>query len=469
MKLSPVLLFAASPVVSAGLALLIVPLMTWTLSDKIISEFGLFQYGSSALLLLVTCGTDQAFLRELNESHAPSALLRRCIAPCLFIFLILSIFFILSGDELIKECGNSCRVGVWVVPLLLINVGLMVLQRFCAQKARISQQGGAYLLSEIALKMPLVILLLISFLLNKTTISPILLVVIGTGLSAAVLMANNFELWQHVLYQAADKTMPTLRQLMYFGFPMALASIMYWGLGNSGAYFVKIIHGDTETARIIVATSLSNISSIGQAIFSLIWLPILYQKLDKGVTSEYVSNVARRVTVSAVFVCFIVAILLFAAQYLLGEKYQNIAPIATAISVLPLLYTISEVTFVGLLVKRNAKLAMIATLVALLFSLTVNLIFVPLFSAVGAAVTVALSAFIFLFARTELSAKVWEPLQRRYIYLGGISIGLSGVIAGICPAHWGPVSIGILMPYLMFEKKLLLEIAHSILKNKFND
>jgi O-antigen/teichoic acid export membrane protein len=460
MNLSSAVLFSASPVVSAGLAFLTVPMMTWTLTDQVIAEFGLFQYASTVLLLLVTCGMDQAFLRELSACEAPGALLRKCLVPCVAMLAITAVG-VLSSGLLLKECGITCSISSWLVPWLFINVGLMVVQRFSAQKARISQQGGAYLIAETVLKLPLAMVFLGSFLMSEPVPPdwPILLLVSGTAAGTSVLVARNQSLWRTVIVQQTDKTVPTLKQLVKFGFPLALASVMYWALTSFGAYLTQILHGPTETARLVVATSLSNVSAIGQAIFSLLWLPVLYRKLDEGVTPEYISQIARLVTMGSVLGFAVIACVLFIAQNLLGEKFRDIAPIATAICVLPLLYIISEVTFVGLLVKRKSFLSMLATFSALSVSVLLNAMLVPDLAAVGVAIAIAASAFIFLIARTEFSGHAWFPVNRKYIYFGGGSICFSGIISAGLPANWVPIVILFLIPYIFCERKLIQGIA----------
>lgn len=467
MTLSSSVYFSASPLVSAALGLLTVPLMTWTLPDQVIAEFGLFQYASTVLLLFVTCGMDQAFLRELSACKAPGALLRKCLVPCVAMLAITAVG-IMFGGFWAEKCGAACNISSWLVPLLFINVGLMVVQRFSAQKARITEQGGAYLIAETALKLPLTMVLLGSFLMSASVPSewPILLLVGGTLVGTSVLVVRNKTLWLSLIIQQADKTVPTLKQLIEFGFPLAVASVMFWALTSFGSYLTQILHGPAETARLVVATSLSNVSAIGQAMFSLLWLPVVYRKLDEGVTPEYISKIARVVALASALGFAVVACILFIAQHLLGEKFRDIAPIATAICVLPLLYIISEVTFVGLLIKRKSFLSMLATLSALTVSLLLNILLVPDLAAIGVAVAIAVSAFVFLIARTEFSGRAWFSLKRKYIYIGAGSITFSGVISAVLPADRVPIVILFLLPYIYCERKLFKEIALD-LKRKF--
>lgn len=455
--------FAASPFVSAALGLITVPLMTWTLPDQVIAQFGLFQYASTALLLFVTCGMDQAFLRELSVCQAPGALLRRCIAPCLALLAIASVG-VCYWQTRSDRWGAAGSFQPWVATWLLINACLMTVQRFSAQQARISEQGAAYLIAEAAQRLPLVMALLgsLAIAVSIPDSLPINLLVAGTALSAGTLAIRNNMLWRGMINQHADNTVPALSELIQFGFPLALASVMYWALANSGVYITQYLHGAADTARLVVATSLSNVSAIGQAVFSILWLPILYRKLDNGVTPVYVSEVARRVTAVAVLGYVIVAGVLFAAQHLLGEKFRDIGPLATGLSTLPLLYTISEVTFVGLLISRKSLLAMMATGSALLVNLTANALLAPVFAAKGVAIGICLSALAFLVARTEFADWAWLPLERRHVYFGSVSIALTGVFSVVLPAHWGPLAILLVCPYLFYEKKLVVNIIQEL-------
>lgn len=468
------LLFAATPLLSAAIGFFTVPLLTWSMPPQVIAQFGLFQYASSAFLIIVTCGFDQAFLRELAGQSDPTGLLRKALLPCLALLGIFSVFALWwsSNAQAVNIFGQD---AYWLIPLLVAVVIFLTLHRFGTQQTRMNPSGGlAFFMSELALRSPLIILLLILAINPKEGLEhmPFVAVAIGAVLSSVVIIAANIKTWKGLTSRSNCNSKIKSLELFKFGFPLALASIFYWGISNTGPYITQALHGSEDTAILIVAISIANIAVIGQSMFSLLWLPVVYKKMETGLSAEDIELAARRVCAGSVIFFISVMIIIYILQNFLGSNYRNIAPIATVLCVLPILYTISEVTFVGLMQIRKTGVALIATTLALIFSIIANSVLIPLFGIIGAASATSIAAFGFLMCRTELSCKFWRPIKRRIIYFGSVSILIAGLSAPWFPANVGPVAALILIPYLYFERKfmqvMLKDIKFFIIRNYVN-
>jgi O-antigen/teichoic acid export membrane protein len=145
-------------------------------------------------------------------------------------------------------------------------------------------------------------------------------------------------------------------------------------------------------------------------------------------------------------------IALHGAQYLLGERYRDIAPQAAALCVLPVMFCISEVTMIGLMVKRRATMALSATAVGLATSALANIVLTIPLSGTGACMALTLAAFAFLSARTEFAARVWQPIRRRKVYFGATLITTAGLVAPLFPSAAGPIPLLILLPFFLRER-----------------
>jgi len=434
--------------------------MTWQMPPAVIAQFGLFQYSSSAFLIIVTCGLDQAFIRELASQRVPSGLLRNALIPCLCTMVILSILILIwsRSDKAVDIFGSNTPVLIF---LLIINVFFLILNRFGGQQTRMRENGGlAFFFAEFMLRMPLILFL--GILIIKPAINigylPFIAITIGTSLSAIVLISANFKTWIGLFSISSHSSKSTL-DLFKFGLPLAIAGLLYWGIGNTGAYVTQIFHGTDVAARLVVAISIANIATIVQAMFSLVWLPIVYRKIDNGLLPEDVSKTARAVCLAAAILFILIIFSLHFMQIFLGEKYRDIAQIATALCVLPILYTISEVTFIGLMVIRKAGAALLATAIGFAGSILGNSILTPTLGASGAATAVSIAAMFFLVGRTEMAAKYWFPFARKNMYLGASSIMFVGLIAPWLPVSWGPASLIIMIPYLWIERRLAFKIV----------
>ena len=103
-------------------------------------------------------------------------------------------------------------------------------------------------------------------------------------------------------------------------------------------------------------------------------------------------------------------------DYLLPEKYLNVKFLLIAAMAYPLLYTLSEVTGVGIGIKRKTLLSLLAALISLVINLILNYFLVPNFGAAGAAVSSAVSFLVFFILKTSLSNTVWIPFPTFKLY-----------------------------------------------------
>lgn len=463
-RISPPFLFAASPILSGGLAFITVPLLTWIMPAEDIARFGLFQYSSSALLIFVTLGLDQVFLRSISSTRALSDLLRKCLTPVFLMLVIVGVAarMVLETKFATNLFGSNAG---WIIPMLWINIVFLTVHRFVAQQTRIDPRGGfSFLMAELLMRLPLLVMLVALVTLEK--LAPLYWVfiatIVGTVLSSAVLVVRYRTTWTGMHHKITIEGEQNITQLLQFGLPLAVAGLMYWSIVNAGVYVTQWVHGSTEAARFVVTTSLANIAVMGQAIFSLLWLPAVYRKIDTTLRPQDIELAAHQTCVGATMVYAVVVIFFHGAQYFLPAQYRNIAPQAAALCVLPLLYCISEVTMIGLMVKRRAMMALGATAIGLATSAFANLLLTIPLGGLGACMALALSAFAFLAARTEFACRVWQPIRRREVYFGAALITAAGFTAPLVPSTVGPITLLLLLPYLLLQKKIVLQLLINL-------
>ena len=82
----------------------------------------------------------------------------------------------------------------------------------------------------------------------------------------------------------------------------------------------------------------------------------------------------------------------------------------------PLLYTLTEATGIGIHVRRKSGLVPLVSLAALATALPLLYALIPPYGARGAAAAAAMAFWIFCMLKSELSARLWQPLPRRTFY-----------------------------------------------------
>lgn len=462
-KLTGPILFAAAPLASAALAFITIPLLTWTMPVATIASFGLFQYASTVLLIVVTLGLDQAFLRAVSWSKAPSMLLRNCLIPTTaMLFVLVAIAWAISRTP---YAANVFGAGAsWMLPILCINIFLLTIHRFGAQQTRMDPKGGAtYFLAELLLRVPLLTLLCL-LAVQQVVVPPQVLylaLILGAALATMVHIFFNQKTWTGLSNTKSISGEQSTSQLLAFGVPLAVAGAIYWAMANIGVYITHWLHGPAAAAHLVVAVSIANVATIGQAVFSLLWLPVIYRRMDTELTVDFIGDNAQRVCVGASYFYVITVVIVHGMQHLLGPSFRDVGSLATALCVLPVLYTVSEVTFVGLMVKRNSGLALLATCFGLGAAIAANALLTSSLGASGAASAVSISALVFFLARSELAARAWQPIPRFKVYFGAVSIAVVGATAPHLSGNWGIVVLLILLPYFWMERSIFWRLANE--------
>jgi O-antigen/teichoic acid export membrane protein len=463
MKASAPVLFATAPVASACLAFATMMLVTWSISADDVARFGMFQYLSSGGLLVLTMGLDQAYLRELGETPSAHALLRACLQPCLGLMLLGITIIGLNAGAVAEELFQLDDPAV--VWLSLANLAILVFHRFAAQHARMSEQGGNYLLAELAIKSPLMFGL--AFWVSRSNeslfVELLWLQLLGTAIAALLVILPNRRIFLQAFGGIGGASAVSSQVLFKFGLPLAFAGLLYWGVVSGGVFFTKYWLGLNAAAPLVVATSLSNIAQLGQAVFSLLWLPIAYRWIKDGLECRSVEIVAMNVTIGACWFMVMVTLLVHVIPIVFKEEYRHIAPLATGLCVLPILYTLSEVTLIGLMVNRRSDLALLASLLTLTVSLIGNAVVTPWLGPKGAALVVAIASLTLLVARTEFACFSWAPISRRHIYFGGASICASGCVSALLPTPISIVALLLLAPFMLIYRAQSLVLIRTLL------
>jgi len=184
--------------------------------------------------------------------------------------------------------------------------------------------------------------------------------------------------------------------------------------------------------------SVAGIATIFQSIFSVIWAPVVYKWVALGADMSRVDRVARQAVavVCGAFVMF--GIFSWTIDYILPRQYIEVKYLVLCSIAQPLLYTLSEVTCVGINITRRTMLSVWSTVAALVANLGLNLLLVPRFGASGAVIANAIAYLIFFVARTESSAFVWRRLPRMKMYSFTTAVVVLAVLTVILGprVHW---------------------------------
>ena len=411
--------------------------------------------------LLFCLGLDQAYVREYHESTNKPNLLLNATAPGLMLLslalLVLSLFFPTALSNVLY--GEDKPI------LALVTAGCLLiayLSRFLSLILRMQDRGLAFSMSQLLSKgLLLAIVITYAFLPVTRNFTMLLLAQAAALLLTLLVFAwNTREDWLPALQRRLEY--PLLKQLLGFGWPLIFGGIASWGLNTMDRIFLRSMSTYEELAIYSVAASIASGAAIVAGIFNTIWAPLVFKWVADGVDTTRVDVIARQVSAVLVSLICLLGAFSWILPYLLPDDYAKVMYLVAGCMVAPLLYTLSEVTGVGITVSRRTGFALMASSVAVGVNLILCALLVRPMGAVGAMISTSCAFWVFYIVRSEFSAIAWRPIRRGRVYLYSTIAFLATVIFGLIGSQAPAYAIGswvvLLILFIFLERPILLEV-----------
>jgi O-antigen/teichoic acid export membrane protein len=199
------------------------------------------------------------------------------------------------------------------------------------------------------------------------------------------------------------------RNLLAFGLPLVINFVSYWILQLSDRYLLSLMASLTETARYSVVYMLgSAMSVVVMGPFTLAWPSAMFTIAKHKDATKIFQIVFRWFSMFLLATAFAMSLAAtFILDWLFPLTYRSAAPIIPIIATSIAFYGVYYVFMVGANVRRKTWLAAVFTTVAALCNFALNLVLIPLYGAMGAAVST-------LIAYIALSLAAYIVNQRIY-------------------------------------------------------
>jgi O-antigen/teichoic acid export membrane protein len=414
-KIKTILAFAMGPIASAAIGLMTVPAIAWIFPPKDVGRLNMVQVSVSFGVLLFNLGLDRAYVREYHEASDRGALLKACFAPG-FALMLLVMLISIPFDERIAEWlfGVGHVAYYWV---LVACVFVSFVSRFLSLILRMQDRGVAFSLSQI---LPKVILLVVMgvFLLPifKRSFGELEVAYLLSLLSVLVIYSwNTWREWFPALKAAVPRQQ--VNHLLCYGVPLIFAGVAFWGLDATSSIALRSLSTLPELAIYSVSMSFAGVGVVFQTIFTVLWAPMVYKWVANGVDMRRVDDIAHQALAVVCTLWVLTGCLSWLTDFVLPEHYAKVKYTMLCSIGQPLLYTLSEITCVGIGITRRSMLSLWSTIVALAVNVAGSVLLVPTYGAAGAVASNAVAFLTFFVARTEASAHVWRPFPRARMYV----------------------------------------------------
>ena len=458
MNTKKILQFAIGPIGAAFLGLLTLPIVAWLFSPEDIGRLTMLNVTISFSLLLFSLGLDQAYVREFHEVKDRPALLKSVFIPgflVLMIVLVILMFLPWSLSELLFGIDSA-----WLTTLLVSAILMAFISRFFSLILRMQEKGLAFSMSQLLPKLLFLLIVLAYVWFGAEAVFDNLMMANLLSLLAVFLLFswNTRKDWIPALSASIDRAKQ--KQMIRYAIPLIGSGVAFWGLTAMDKIFLRGLSSFEELGIYSIAVSFAAAALVFQAIFSTVWVPIVYKWAAEGIKPDRINKVVNYVTLTVIMIWSLAGIFSWLVPYILPEEYKQVQYILLAAMAYPLLYTLSEATGVGIGIKRKTIYSMLAAIVALAVNAVGNWFLIPIYGAAGAAMASGAAFFIFFVIRTEASARLWYSFERVKMYsfiLVALVAALLVNMVNINTTFLAALSFIFLLSGLLAYKKLVIE------------
>ncbi|MFK2874980.1 lipopolysaccharide biosynthesis protein [Dyella lipolytica] len=465
------LAFALGPIATAGLGLLTVPAIAWIFPPADVGRLNIVQIAVSFGVLLFNLGLDRAYVREYHEWTDRGALLKACFVPG-FVLLLLAVVITLPYDRVITTWlfGLDHVVYYWV---LVACVVVSFVSRFLSLILRMQDRGIAFSMSQILPKIILLIAVGVLVLpIFSRSFGQLEVAYLASLLSVLFLYSwNTWREWSPALRATVSRTQ--ISGLISYGVPLIFAGVAYWGLDATSTLALRSLSTLPELAVYSVSMSFAGVGVVFQTIFTVLWAPLVYKWVAHGVDMKRVDHIAQQALAVVCAIWVLSGTFSWLTDFILPARYVQVKYLMLCCIGEPLLYTLSEVTCVGIGITRRSMLSLWSTLVALAVNVGASVWLVPKHGAAGAVVANAIAFLVFFIARTEASAYVWRPFPRARLYVFvviAVALSIATLLLGPdAPVHFSFVWMAMLplvFWYFRAEWTVMYRSLHAAIRSE---
>lgn len=403
-----------------NIAVLIIGFLSTPIVTRLVGpvEYGkanMFITITSLIVLVLTLGMDQAFVRYYNEEDDVSKgkfLLRSIKLPVITNILLGIIMLVLYKFISMKIVGE---VSLILTLLLLVHSTMTIISNFALLNIRMKQKGTIYSLLSITNKIVFLIAVIINnnfFKDNYMTI--VLATVIGNCVMAILAIFFARDDWFVLKEKSASGIKTETKEMIAYGIPFIFSMGLTWIFQSIDRVFIVMLGGYSDEAFLQAGLYAGAMTIVGllttfQWAFATFWVPVAYEKYSKSPEDKSFFNNINQI-VSVVMLLLSIGLITFKdlIVYLLGSEYNGVQFIFPFLVLMPIMYTISETTVLGINFKKKTKYHIYVSLFAAITNICGNIILVPILGARGAAISTGLAYVVFFVFRTYFGNKLYN-------------------------------------------------------------
>jgi len=460
--------FSIGTWISAGISIFSTPILTWFIKPEEFGKSSMFVLAYSLLTSLLCFSLDQGFCRYFNEkidNERPSLLASSLLLPflgCLIGILGIEIF----KYDLLNILFSS-KEEIIIIRILQISIPIGVISKFTNASLRMQLNASFYSIVQIfTAVLNVAITLIYAHYISSSYYAILAGFIISQFGGVFMSIFLDFKFWRKAMPFLILIDKKTIKDLFVYSLPFVPIFLIDWLFQGLDRTFLRIYSNFFEIGLYATATKISYSLNIIQSGFTTFWVPFSYEKYHKEPESISIYSVIF----NGFAICFgiiILSILLFQKLILLviSAEYVNVVNIFPVLLLIPMMYTLSEITVVGINFKKQTKLHLYIIIISLLINLVFAYLLIPNLGALGAAISMAVGYLIFFILRTLIAKKYYDVKVNIKKFFATLSILLIPIISSMINFTYTEVLCVFSLLLLLVTYKNDIKVMILALKN----
>jgi O-antigen/teichoic acid export membrane protein len=404
--------------------LLNIGLISWLFLPERVGIFYLIILVTTFAMVVFSLGMDQAFAREFHEEENKQKLLLHSMMPGLIILTISTVLLFLFSPGFLSEAITSIQSSTLSL-LIICCLFIEFFIRFLSLQLRMQEESLAFSILQIAPRAIFFFLLWVIVWLDYSRSLSLLLYAHIISILITLALAVFFSYRNYKPDKpSSDPTLDQalLKKLIIFGYPMIFTGLAMWLVNSMDKIFLRSGGQYDELALVSATMTFSMVATALSSIFNTIWMPFVYKWDARKFEVEILETILHYVAIFILIMVLLTMSFSWVLPYLFPEFYSDIQFLILGGLYGPFIYTVSEITGVGIVLQRKTNYYLLISLCASAASILAAWALVPTLGAKGAFSCFMLSHLVFFLLRTHISMKMLLNLKVKEVYFFAISL-----------------------------------------------
>ncbi len=386
--------YALSSLASPLVALVLAPFLTHNLSHADYGALALISTTITLLAGLAQLGLGSAFFRSYNYDYTLVEDRRRVLST--LVLLLISISFLTSVATIMAApllATLLFRDTNFVQVIRLAGVIVFLQNLTVPGFSWLRAENKPFFFSVLSLANLLVALTTTLFFIGVLHLA-LLGSLLATGMGYLVVVIC---ILPYIVFKAGVRfRWPMAKELLSFGLPNVSTFVSVWVLQLSDRYLLSILGSLAQVAGYSLAYNLGGV--LGVVVlspFTLAWPSAMFSIAKRNDSASVFRLVFRWFSFVLLFAAYGLSLVSTSILRLFfPPTYQASAPIIPIIAMSIMFYGIYNIFMTGVSITRKTWLAVLLTSSAAVINVIANLILIPMYGAMGAAVSTLIAYFV---------------------------------------------------------------------------